>query len=157
MNNVKDNERDIEIVKEKSSKEEQVTNKSLKEVIATHIQGVNPDEIRDLEWYKEIPYRYRLKPGDIVYNTNHDRFGIFIQPSTNRAGLGKVRFFKIGTKYETYTRDWYLDYRNLVLVKRKDKLQSGFVETKQEFFKRAGKTIHTPGDRIENIMEDICS
>lgn len=93
-----------------------------------------------IAWWTSIPKRDRFKTGDILYLVDTDRFGIFIQPS-KKEGLVRTRLFKLGSKNETYNRDWYVDFEKLTLVKRGSSIKREFIETEKEYVKRAGKQI----------------
>lgn len=106
------------------------------------IEDLDMSKINRVEWFKVVPRKYQLQPGDIVYNYEVDRFGVFISPSY-KDGLARTRLFKIGSKDELYARDWFVNYDSLILVKRKDRVRGEFIETDSEFARRAGKSIRS--------------
>jgi hypothetical protein len=112
----------------------------LDDIIARAINDVDDKKFKNSAWWVSIPKRDRFKAGDIIYHVNLDRFGIFIQPC-RKEGLVRLRLFKLRSKTETYTRDWYLDFDDVMLVKRGKYVKPGFVETPDEFAKRAGRQI----------------
>ncbi len=50
-----------------------------------------------------------------------------------------MRLFKVASKENVYTRDWFVPYNALALVKRESTVKRGFVETEREYVRRAGK------------------
>lgn len=128
-----DNE-DSENTDNKNSKDEDVSE------VYKMIDKLDRLKLSRIEWFKAIPKKYQLQPGDIVYNYEMDRFGVFVSPSY-KDGLARTRLFKIASKTQVYVRDWFINYDALILVKRKGKVRSEFIETEDEFARRAGKTI----------------
>jgi hypothetical protein len=104
----------------------------------------NQRSLYDLDWWFQIPKKERFRPGDVIYDTAMDRFGLVIHPA-RKIGLMRVRLLKVGSKTELYTRDWFLKLDNLTLVKRSDKLQKGFAETEDEYLRRSGRTLRKEG------------
>jgi hypothetical protein len=114
--------------------------KNPKDVVDKVVFEFGDKDYKKIVWWASVPKRDRLKTADIVYHSELDRFGIFIQPS-KKEGLVRTRLFKLGSRTETYTRDWYLGFEDLVLVKRGDTVKREFIETEREYLKRAGKQI----------------
>lgn len=102
----------------------------------------------DMPWYFDIPKKERLRTRDIVYNVDLDRFGIFVAPA-RKYNLARMRLLKVGSKEDVYTRDWFVPYESLALVKRSDNIKRGFVETDREYVRRAGKINRSPKEAAE--------
>lgn len=98
------------------------------------------EKIDRIAWWREVPRDKKYDPGDVIYNKESDRFGIFVLPAY-KEGLARVKVFKIGTKNQLYSRDWFVGLDDLILVKRGSRVKRGFIETKKEFTKRAGKVV----------------
>ena len=92
----------------------------------------------NMPWWFGIPKANRFHTGDVVYNMETDKFGIFLAP-TRKEGLARIRLIKANSKTEAYTRDWFVSLTNLALVKHGDTIKRGFSETDNEFVRRAVK------------------
>lgn len=108
------------------------------------LQESSQRSLYDLDWWFQIPKKERFRPGDVIYDTYNDRFGIVVNPA-RKPGLIRARLLKVGSKTELYTRDLFLNFENLSLVKRNDKLQKGFAETEGEYLRRSGRTAKKEG------------
>ncbi len=134
MKNKKDleNERIEELEANSIEKE---SNVGLEGITGEIIEDVDLKNWKNLEWWMNIPSKDRFKVGDIIFINNLKKFGIFIEPA-RKEGLIKLRLFKKRTKVDVYSRDWYLDFYSIDLVKRGSKVKRGYIETEEEFIKR---------------------
>jgi len=104
----------------------------VEELIDEIIKDVDPKKSKKISWWASLPKKERFNSGDIVYDTSIKHFSIFVEPA-KKEGLVKLRLFKLGTKFDVYTRDWYLEFDNIQLVKRGEQMKRGFAESENEF------------------------
>lgn len=102
------------------------------------IAEVQRKGFEDMPWWFDVPKKERLRSGDVIYHMGLDRFGIFISPA-RKHDLVRIRLLKVSSKVAVYTRDWFVPFESLILVKRDDSIKRGFVETDHEYVRRAGK------------------
>lgn len=108
----------------------------------------------DMPWYFDIPKKERLHTRDVVYDVDLDRFGIFVSPA-RKFNLARVRLLKVASKEDVYTRDWFVPYESLALVKRGDNIKRGFVETDREYVRRAGKINRSHKEAEEPVATSV--
>jgi hypothetical protein len=113
-------------------------NHGVGDTISEILSEVDQNAFKNIAWWMSLPKRERYTPGDILYHIKFDRFGMFVQPA-RKEGLIRMRLFKLGSKTEVYTRDWFIDFEDVVLVKRGDHIKRGFAETEVEYVKRVGR------------------
>lgn len=113
------------------------TPEGFEELVSSVVDNVDPSKYKKTEWWNALRRGDKFFQGDIVFNEEIERFGIFVAPAL-KENLIRVRLFKRNTKYDIYTRDWFVDYDKTTLVKRRtsDNVQKGFVDTNKEFLER---------------------
>jgi hypothetical protein len=126
-----ENENSMTNVQTLSENEEKEIN-DFRDLVDEVVDETDHKKIKKIEWWNGLPRKERFKTGDIVYDTSTDHFGIFVEPA-KKEGLIKLRLFKLGTKHDVYTRDWYLEFDNIQLVKRGVNIKRGFIENENMF------------------------
>lgn len=122
---------------EETKEAENVVESTTEDVILEVTDGIDYRSWKNLEWWNEIPKQDQFRLGDIVFLTNGiNKFGVFVEPA-RKEGLLRIRLFKKHTKVDVYSRDWFINFDVVELVKRKSRLSRGYVETDMEFIKRA--------------------
>ena len=112
---------------------DQEDSKNIKEILSE----VDINGFKTIIWWMLLPKRERFELGDILYHMKFDRFGLFMQPA-RKENLIRMRLFKLSSKTKLYTRDWFIGFEDVILVKRGDHIKRGFAETDIEFVKRVG-------------------
>ena len=114
------------------------------------IDEVKNERFNDIDWWSSMPLRKKFRPGDIVFNNEYERFGIFLAPAL-KENLIKVFLFKKNTKFAVYNREWYIGFDETFLVKRRksEKIMKGFIDTPQEFIEHHDRV----KERIKQMVE----
>lgn len=112
--------------------DEQPIKGELEDLIDEIIKDIDTKKAKKIAWWASLPHKEQFRAGDIVYDTSIDHFDVFVEPA-KKEGLIKLRLFKVGSKKDVYTRDWYLEFDNIQLVKRGSHLKRGFTENDNTF------------------------
>lgn len=112
----------------------------LEDLIDEITSDVDQRKNKKIGWWNNLPKKEQFKAGDIVFDISTGHFGIFVEPA-RKEGLVKIRLFKLGSKKDVYTRDWYLEFDNIQLAKRGQSIKRGFSENDHTFLIRGRKFI----------------
>lgn len=146
----------IEEVKEVRNEIVEESEEVMQLLIDEVISDVDKNKYKDYEWWNAIPRRDRYRQGDIIFNDRIERFGIFVA-AARKEGLIRMRLFKRNTKFRVYTRDWFVDFNETVLVRRRKSknIQRGFVNTSKEFLERPGRVKERLEDELGIDIEEM--
>ena len=132
VESVIDQEEEEDVENNETDEENENVKGELEDLIEEVTSDVDQKKNKKIGWWNSLPKKEQFRTGDIVFDTSIGHFGIFVEPA-KKGGLVKIRLFKLNSKKDIYTRDWYLEFNNIQLVKRGQRIKRGFSENENTF------------------------